>query len=114
MPVSPGEKTTLRFDLVVERDPTDRVPAGAIPLFQPDTLQAFRTGNVTGFLREPSQRSLVVFGPTVAQYASIAAAQPAPGEQLGNGTYAAGAAVLLAICAAGYWVASRLRKRYAT
>ena len=112
-PVSPGEKIKQHVDFQLLRVVAGHA-AGAIPLFEPDTLQAFRTDNVTGFLREPSQRSLVVFGPTVAQYASIAAAQPPPGEQLGNGTYAAGAAVLLVICGAGYWVASRLRKRFVT
>ena len=37
-----------------------------IVLFAPDQLQAFRTDNVTGFLREPSDVRLVVFWPSVA------------------------------------------------
>ena len=78
------------------------------------TVQAFRTDNVTGFLPEPSRPSLVVFGPTVTQYAGIVAARRPPGEQLSNATYAIGAAVLLALCAAAYWIATRVRRRYVT
>jgi hypothetical protein len=78
------------------------------------TVQAFRTDNVTGFLPEPSRPSLVVFGPTVTQYAAIVAAQRPPGEQLSNATYAIGAAVLLVLCAAAYWIAALVRRRYVT
>src|SRR5207245_2385788 len=101
-------------DLAVERVGISERPTNAVGLFQPDTLQAFRTDNVTGFLREPSQRSLVAFGPTTAQYGAIVAAQPPPGEYVSNIRYATGAAILLALCAAGYWIASRLRRRYVT
>ena len=78
------------------------------------TVQAFRTDNVTGFLPEPSRPSLVVFGPSVAQYAGVVAASRPQGEQLSNGAYAIGAAVLLALCAAAYWIASRVRRRSVT
>jgi peptide/nickel transport system substrate-binding protein len=78
------------------------------------TVQAFRTDNVTGFLPEPARPSLVVFGPTVTQYAGIVAAQRPPGEQLSNAAYAMGAAVLVALCAAAYWIATRVRRRYVT
>jgi ABC-type transport system substrate-binding protein len=106
--------TGVAAGLRLERVAADRVPADAIPLLQPDLLQAFRTDNVTGFLREPSQRSLVVFGPTVDQYSSIVAAQRPPGEQLSNAAYVIGAIVLLALCGAAYWIASRFRRRFAT
>jgi cytochrome c-type biogenesis protein CcmH/NrfF len=68
---------------------------------------------VSGFLREPSQRSLVVFGPTVAPYGDIVAAQPPVQEQLSNTAYAIGAAVILVLCGFGYWIATRVRKRLA-
>jgi len=65
-------------------------------------------------LPNPEQRSLVVFGPTVTQYAQLNAAGPPPGEQSSNLTYAVGAIILLALCAAAYWIATRVRRRYAT
>jgi len=76
------------------------------------TVQAFRTDNVTGFLPEPSRPSLVVFGPTVAQYAGIVAAQRPPGEQLSNAAYAIGAGGLIVLFAVAYWIATRVRRRY--
>ena len=78
------------------------------------TVEAFRTDNVTGFLPEPARPRLVVFGPTVAQYAGIVAAHRPPGEKLSNATYAIGAAVLLALTAAGYCIVARVRRRYVT
>ena len=99
--------------LVVERVSVASRPLDTIALFDPDTLQAFRIDNVSGFLREPSQRSLVVFGPTVAPYGDIVAAQPPVQEQLSNKAYAIGAAVILVLCGLGYWIASRVRKRFA-
>jgi ABC-type transport system substrate-binding protein len=111
--VRPDEQRRVRSGLVIERISGRDDPPDAIGLFEPDTLQAFRTDNVTGFLREPSHRSLVVFGPTVAQYGAIVAAPPPPGEEIGNVSYAVGAAILLALCAAAYWLASMVRKRFA-
>lgn len=78
------------------------------------TVEAFRTDNVTGFLPEPSRPSLIVFGPTITQYSGIVAASPPPGEQLSNLTYAIAAVVLAALCVVGYWIASRLRRRFVT
>jgi peptide/nickel transport system substrate-binding protein len=78
------------------------------------TVQAFRTDNVTGFLPEPSRPSLVVFAPTVTQYAGIVRASRPPGEQLSNVTYALAAVVLAALCVAAYWIASRVRARVVT
>jgi peptide/nickel transport system substrate-binding protein len=88
--------------------------ATVVGLFQPDTLQAFTSDRLTGFLPEPQDRSLVVFAPTVAQYSRIGAAGPPPGEQSSNTTYALGAVLLLAICGATLWVASRIRAHYVT
>jgi ABC-type transport system substrate-binding protein len=85
-----------------------------VGLFEPDTLQAFRSDHVTGWLPEPQQGGLVVFGPTVAQYGALSAARVAPGERAGSGTYALGAVIVLALCAAVYWFASRIRRRYVT
>jgi len=79
-----------------------------------DGLQAFRTDNVTGFLREPEQPSRIVFGPTVSQYAGVIAASRPPGEQLSNAAYATGAGVLLVLGAAAYWIATRVRRRFVT
>jgi hypothetical protein len=88
--------------------------ARVVGLFQPDTLQAFRSDHVTGWLPEPQEGGLVVFGPTVAQYGALSAARVAPGEKAGSGTYALGAVIVLALCAAVYWFASRIRRRYVT
>ena len=87
--------------------------AGVVGLFQPDTLQAFRTDTLTGFLPQPQQRSLVVFGPTVARYGALMAAPPPPGEGSSNATYAVGAVIVLALCAAAYAGAVWIRRRFA-
>ena len=81
-------------------------------MFEPDTLQAFRTDNVSGFLRDPEIRSLVVFAPTVAQYSQLIAAPPPPGEQLGNTSYAVGAVIVLVLCLAAFFVATWVRRRF--
>jgi len=87
--------------------------ATAVGLFQPDTLQAFRTDTFTGFQPVPQQRSLVVFGPTVAQYGELSAAAPPPGEASSNATYAVGALIVLVLCAAAYAGATWIRRRLA-
>jgi ABC-type transport system substrate-binding protein len=79
-----------------------------------NTVQAFRTDNVTGFLPEPARPRLVVFGPTISQYAGIVAASRPPGEQLSNLTYAVAGIGLAALCIAAYWIASRVRRRFVT
>jgi peptide/nickel transport system substrate-binding protein len=79
-----------------------------------DLVQAFRTGNVTGFLPEPTRPGPVVFGPSITPYFGIVAASKPPGEQLSNVTYAIAGVVLAALCVLGYWVASRVRKRLVT
>jgi peptide/nickel transport system substrate-binding protein len=88
--------------------------AKVVGLFEPDTLQAFRSDHVTGWLPEPRERRLVVFGPTVAQYGALSAAGVQPAEKAGNSAYALGAVIILALCGALYWVASRVRRRYVT
>jgi ABC-type transport system substrate-binding protein len=108
------KKGNVRANLALERVAAREQPTNSVGLFQPDILQAFRTDNVAGFLREPAQRSLVAFGPTTVPYGAIVAAQPPPGEHLSNIRYAIGAAILLALCAVGYWIASLLRKRFAS
>lgn len=85
--------------------------ARVVGLFEPDTLQAFHTDNVTGFLRDPEIRRLVAFGPTVAQYSQLTAAPPPPGEQMSNTAYAVGAVVLLAMCLAAFAFAAWIRRR---
>ena len=77
-------------------------------------MQAFRSDNVTGWLQDPERRRLVVFGPTVAQYGQLVRREPPPGEASSNGVYAIGAVIMLALCAALFWVASLFRRRYAT
>ena len=79
-----------------------------------DTVQAFRSDHVTGFLPEPERPSFIVFGPTITQYAGIVAASRPPGERLSNLTYAIAAIVLAALCVAAYWIASRVRRRFVT
>ena len=86
--------------------------AKTVGLFEPDTLQAFRSDNVTGWLREPQQPSLVVFGPTVSQYGTLVAAPPPPSENLSRATYAVGAVAVLAACGAVYAIAAWIRRRY--
>jgi ABC-type transport system substrate-binding protein len=105
--------TTL---VAIAHERIERVTSRAkiVGLFEPDTLQAFRTDNVTGFLREPQQPSLVVFAPTTAQYAQLVAAPPPPGEQLSNTFYAAGAVVVLALCGAAFGFAAWIRRRSIT
>jgi len=88
--------------------------ATVLGLFQPDTLQAFRNNRFAGFLPEPQQRSLVVFGPTVAQYSELSAAPPPPGEGSSDTTYAIGAVIVLALCAAAYGAAAWIRHRFST
>jgi hypothetical protein len=85
--------------------------ASEVELFQPDTLQAFRTDRITGFLPVPQQRSLVVLGPTVSRYGALIAAPPPPGERSSNATYAVGAVIVLALCAAAYAGAAWIRRR---
>jgi hypothetical protein len=87
--------------------------ATIVGLFQPDTLQAFRSYKFVGFLPEPQNRSLVVFGPTVAQYSELSAAPPPPGEGSSNVTYAFGAVIVLALCAGAYAGAVRMRRKFA-
>jgi peptide/nickel transport system substrate-binding protein len=87
--------------------------ATVVGLFEPDTLQAFRSYKFVGFLPEPQNPSLVVFGPTVAQYSELSAAPPPPGEGSSNVTYAIGAVIVLALCAGAYAGAVRMRRRFA-
>ena len=86
--------------------------SATVDLFEPDTLQAFRSDNVTGWLPDPQHRQLVVFGPTVAQYGQLAAAGSPPGEAASNNVYLFGAVIVLALCAVAYWIASQVRRRY--
>lgn len=103
-----------RANLAIERVPAGVTSANAVELFEPDTLQAFRSDNVTGWLPEPEQRRLVVFGPTVAQYGQLTAAGAPPGEGSSNSVYALGAVIVLALCGAVYWIASRFHRRFAS
>jgi peptide/nickel transport system substrate-binding protein len=104
---------TTQLDTAHEMLQRATAEAGVVGLFQPDTLQAFRTDKLTGFLPAPQQRSLVVFGPTVSQYSALSAAPPPPGEGSSNTTYAVGAIIVLALCAAAYAGAAWIRRRFA-
>jgi ABC-type transport system substrate-binding protein len=86
--------------------------AVVVGLFQPDTLQAFRSNHVAGWLRAPQVRSLVVFAPTVTQYAQLVAAPPPPGEEASTTTYVVGAIGVLALCAVAFAVAAWIRRRW--
>lgn len=106
----------LRYADAVARSRADllHVTRGAqlVGLFQPDTLQAFRSDNVAGFLRAPQVPSLVVFAPTTSQYAQLIKAPPPPGEQASTTTYAVGAIAVIALCGAGLAVAAWIRRRF--
>jgi peptide/nickel transport system substrate-binding protein len=95
------------------RATTERVTESGrlVGLFQPDTLQAFRSDNVTGWLRTPQIRSLVVFAPTTMQYSQLLAAPPPPGEEASTSTYVVGAIGVLAVCAIAFAVAAWIRRR---
>jgi ABC-type transport system substrate-binding protein len=86
--------------------------AEVVGLFQPDTLQAFRSNHVTGWLRAPQVGSLVVFAPTIAQYTQLVAAPLPPGEAASTTTYVVGAIGVLAVCAAAFAVAAWIRRRW--
>ena len=86
--------------------------ARIVGLFQPDTLQAFRSDNVAGFLRTPQVPSLVVFAPTTTQYAQLIKAPPPPGEQASTKTYVVGAIGVIALCGAALAVAAWIRRRF--
>jgi len=101
-----------RPNLSIERVASSEATGEQVDLFEPDTLQAFRSDNVTGWLPDPELRRLVVFGTTVAQYGQLTAAGSPQGEAASNSVYALGAVIVLALCAALYWIASRFRRRY--
>jgi len=103
---------TTRLDAAQDIVQRATAQATVVSLFQPDTLQAFRNDRFNGFLPEPQQRSLVVFGPTVAQYGELSAAAPPPGEALSNEADAVGAVIVLALCAAAFGVAVWVRHRF--
>jgi ABC-type transport system substrate-binding protein len=107
-----GTDDTTRLDAALDIVQRAASQATVVGLFQPDTLQAFRNNTFSGFLPEPQQRSLVVFGPTVAQYFELSAAVAPPGEAFDNATYAVGAVIVLALCAAAYGVAAWIRRRF--
>jgi hypothetical protein len=79
-----------------------------IVLFAPDQVQAFRTDNVTGLLREPSEQRVVTFWPGIDQYRQVVAAQEPAGEDLPTITFFAIAAVVVVLFAAVLWIAYRL------
>ena len=79
-----------------------------IVLFAPDQVQAFRTDNVTGLLREPSEQRVVTFWPGIDQYRQVVAAQEPAGEDLPTVTFFAIAAVVVVLFAAVLWIAYRL------
>jgi hypothetical protein len=109
---SSSTDATTRLDAAHDIVQRATEQATVVGLFQPDVLQAFRNDRFNGFLSEPQQRRLVVFGPTVAQYDELSAAAPPPGEALSNTTLAVGAVIVVALCAAVFGVAGWFRRRF--
>jgi hypothetical protein len=102
--------------VAIAHERIERVTSQAenVGLCEPDTLQAFRSDNVTSFLREPQQASLVVFAPTTTQYAQLVAAPAPPRERLSNTFYAVGALVVLALCGVAFGFVAWIRRRSIT
>jgi ABC-type transport system substrate-binding protein len=97
----------MRHDAVQEMTRLLTSDATEIPLFAPDELQAFRTDNVTGMLREPEQVRLVTFWPSVQQYREMVAGAPAASEELPTSTFAALAIGVAAVAAVGVVLVDR-------
>jgi ABC-type transport system substrate-binding protein len=83
-----------------------------LALFAPDVAQAFRSDNVSGWLREAEEERLVVFAPSIEQYHELTPATAPPGEEPGNGVLVAGALALAAGFAAVAVVTTRIRRRH--
>ena len=66
---------------------TDGLPE--IVLFAPDSLQAYRSDDITGILRRPDEERLVVFWPSIEQYREMVRAAPAASEEIPGPTFAA-------------------------
>ena len=81
--------------------------ATEIVLFAPDELQAFRTDNITGILREPSDVRLVAFGASTESYGQIRAAPPVSDGELPSRTFAALTVGGLAAAGIGVFVIDR-------
>jgi peptide/nickel transport system substrate-binding protein len=60
-----------------------------IVLFAPDSLQAYRSDDITGILRRPDEQRLVVFWPSIEQYREMVRAAPAASEEIPGPTFAA-------------------------
>jgi len=112
-PVQPATSVGYPEQVAQVQDRAERLAAGAVTvgLFQPDTLQAFRSDNVTGWLRTPQVRSLVVFAPTTTQYSQLVAAPPPPGEEASTSTYVVGAIGVVALCGIAFAAAAWIRRR---
>jgi peptide/nickel transport system substrate-binding protein len=100
--------TTTRVDAVHEM--TRRLVAqGEVVLFAPDELQAFRTDNVTGLLREPDDVRLVVFWPSVQAYQEVVPTSVPGGEDIPTSAFVLIALVVVGATAAALVVAARVR-----
>jgi ABC-type transport system substrate-binding protein len=106
-------RPTTRDTALVDRAEVEQLTRDArlVGLFEPDTLQAFRSDNVAGWLRTPQVRSLAVFAPTTTQYSQLVAAPPPPGEEASTSTYVIGAIGVLAVCGVAFAVAAWIRRR---
>jgi peptide/nickel transport system substrate-binding protein len=80
-------------------------------LLAPDTLQAFRSDHISGWLRRPDEQRLVVFAPSVESYDQLTPAMPPPGEDPGNGILLAGGVALAVIFGGLFATAVLLRRR---
>jgi peptide/nickel transport system substrate-binding protein len=78
-----------------------------IALFAPDQLQAFRTDNIDGILREPAQVRLVTFWPSVQQYRQIVPAAAPASEEIPATTFFTLALAVVGVIAIGVIVIDR-------
>jgi peptide/nickel transport system substrate-binding protein len=114
LPVLSGRPLDYSDAVAAEHAEIEQVTRSArlVGLFQPDTLQAFRSDNVAGFLRSPQIPSLVVFAPTTTQYLQLIKAPPPPGEQASTTSYVVGAIGVVVLCGAALAAAAWIRRRF--
>lgn len=88
--------TATRVDAAQEMVKLLATEAVEVVLFEPDTLQGFRTDNVSGLLREPRDERLVVFWPSIQQYYEAVPTSTLGGEEIPDSAFAGIAAAVTA------------------